>query len=250
WLACTGTHSPLDLKFEEIGCSFILVGSIYPSRKNALSQGRCCCTPLWMDESDIFDLLACTESLTDLRSHSMSPVLVDGLLWNLGTPGVSNLAPNLEYLGILQGCLLAGEKIVSDDAIFKMIMSRQPSRQPTIFYADPELDTRIFEGLGTIMSDSHESRYYHLLTTNREPSDLEIPELRGIIADREMRIARVDTQIMEVQRTLYALKKYRKLEHDQLSLFRPNPPPASRYSHGNISLHSELGALYFQDERP
>ncbi|RDB30907.1 hypothetical protein Hypma_004915 [Hypsizygus marmoreus] len=99
-----------------------------------------------MDESDIFDLLSRTESLTDLHWHTVSPILVDGLSWNLGTPGASKIAPNLEYLGMLQGYSPEDQMTTSDDAIFKMIMSREPSGRPTIFNGfAPALNTRIFK---------------------------------------------------------------------------------------------------------
>ncbi|RDB30894.1 hypothetical protein Hypma_004891 [Hypsizygus marmoreus] len=91
------------------------------------------------------------------------------------------------------------------------------------------------------MDTLDESRYFHLLTTNHEPSDTEVLELRKIIAQREVFLAHLDARITELQHIPYFLIERRTLEHQLLTLYRGIISPIRRLPHDvliEIFLHT------------
>ncbi|RDB30922.1 hypothetical protein Hypma_004924 [Hypsizygus marmoreus] len=73
-----------------------------------------------------------------------------------------------------------------------------------------------------------ESRFDHLLSTNDEPPDIEIAEIRKIIAYRQSDLAQLEARIAEVQDMLHSLVERRKQKEQRLSLFRGIVSPIRR----------------------
>ncbi|RDB27452.1 hypothetical protein Hypma_004120 [Hypsizygus marmoreus] len=73
-----------------------------------------------------------------------------------------------------------------------------------------------------------ESRYDRLLSTNDEPPDVEIPEIRRIIAYNQSDLAKIEARIAEVQDTLHSLVECRNQKQRRLSLFRGIVSPIRR----------------------
>ncbi|RDB27458.1 hypothetical protein Hypma_004105 [Hypsizygus marmoreus] len=73
-----------------------------------------------------------------------------------------------------------------------------------------------------------ESRYDHLLSTNDEPREMEVAEVRKIIAYRQSDLAQLEARIAEVQDMLHSLVERRNQEEQRLSLFRGIVSPIRR----------------------
>ncbi|RDB16442.1 hypothetical protein Hypma_002924 [Hypsizygus marmoreus] len=67
--------------------------------------------------------------------------------------------------------------------------------------------------------DVEESRYEHLMLTNDEPQSLELQEIRTIVKRRQSSLAQIDTQLIELLRSVKSVLQLRRREKRVLSRF-------------------------------
>ncbi|RDB27466.1 hypothetical protein Hypma_004095 [Hypsizygus marmoreus] len=76
--------------------------------------------------------------------------------------------------------------------------------------------------------DTDESRYRHLLSTNDEPPDLEVAEIRKIIAQRQSNLSKLEMRIAELQEMLQPLTAQHRREENILAHFCAVVAPVRR----------------------